>query len=279
MTISPFTDTIRYRKGFKIGCLAQGQSVCSTRRRSEVQFLQHPQSMDIKVIYQDKDLLVADKPSGISVFPEGEEKEETLIDGLISSFPDLKNVGEAPRYGIIHRLDKETSGVILVAKNDESMKFFQERFQEGEVVKEYIALCNGIFSEDKGRIETFMARSPKDRRKQKAFPLYDLKIKGKARKAVTDYEVLKKIGNYTLIKAIPLTGRKHQIRCHMAHLHHPIAGDRLYGFRDHVPPKGLNRQFLHAEKLIVRLPEGESKEFQSTLPDDLKKVLDNIQKK
>lgn len=234
--------------------------------------------MEIKVIYQDKDLLVAEKPSGISVFPEGEEKGETLIDGLVASFPELKNVGEAPRYGMVHRLDKETSGVILIAKNEQTLEFLQRQFQDGEVTKEYVALCTGDMSDKKGTIETFMARSPKDRRRQKAYPLYDLKIKGKARKAITDYEALKKIGNYTLIKAIPRTGRKHQIRCHMAHLHHPIAGDSLYGFRDHVPPEGLKRQFLHAERLIVRMPDGEMREFRSEMPDDLKKVLDNLQK-
>jgi len=234
--------------------------------------------MEIKVIYQDKHLLVAEKPSGISVFPEGEEKGKTFIDDLVESFPELKEVGEWPRYGIVHRLDKETSGVILIAKNSRTLAFLQEQFQNGEVTKEYIALCTGNLSEKKGTIETFMARSPKDRRKQKAHPLYDLKIKGIARKAVTDYEALQKIGNYTLIKAIPRTGRKHQIRCHMAYLHHPIAGDGLYGFRDHIPPEGLKRQFLHAERLTVRMPDGEMRSFYSELPDDLKKILDNLQK-
>ena len=234
--------------------------------------------MKIKVIYQDKDLLVAEKPSGISVFPEGEEKEKTLIDSLVESFPELRDVGKVPRYGIVHRLDKETSGVILIAKNNQVLKFLQEQFRDGKVIKEYIALCVGNFSEKKGTIETFMARSPKDRRKQKAYPLYDLKIRGKARKAVTDYEVLKKIGNYTLIKVIPRTGRKHQIRCHMAYLHHPIAGDNLYGFRDHIPPEGLKRQFLHAEKLTIQMLDGKTMEFYSEIPDNLKKVLINLQK-
>jgi len=235
--------------------------------------------MEIKVIYQDKYLLVAEKPSGISVFPEGEEKGKTFIDDLVESFPELKEVGEWPRYGIVHRLDKETSGVILIAKNSRTLAFLQEQFQNGEVTKEYIALCTGNLSEKKETIETFMARSPKDRRRQKAYPLYNLKIKGRARKAVTDYEALQKIGNYTLIKAIPRTGRKHQIRCHMAYLHHPIAGDGLYGFRDHIPPEGLKRQFLHAERLTVRMPDGEMRSFYSELPDDLKKILDNLQKK
>ncbi len=234
--------------------------------------------MKPKIIYQDNDLLVAEKPPGISVFNEEGEREETLINLLIHLFPELKMVGEAPRYGMIHRIDKETSGVILIAKNNRALKFFQDQFQNSEVAKEYIALCVGIFPEKRGLVETFMARSPKDRRKQKAYPLYDLRIKGKARKAVTEYEVLKKIGNYTLIKAIPRTGRKHQIRCHLAHLHHPIAGDKLYGFKDQLPPEGLKRQFLHAEKLGIRMPGGETREFHSPLPDDLKKILDNLKK-
>ncbi len=231
-----------------------------------------------KIVYQDDNLLVTDKLPGMSVFPEGEEKNETFIDILIGSIPNLKNVGKAPRHGIVHRLDKDTSGILLIAKNDRSLEFFQERFRQGDVKKEYVALCTGIFSENEGAIETLMARSPKDRRKQKAFPLYDIRIKGKARKATTDYQVLKKFRNYTLIKAIPHTGRKHQIRCHMTHIGHPIAGDDLYGFRDRSLPEELNRQFLHAESLEVSMPDGEKKKFRAELPDDLKRVLDNLQK-
>ncbi|MGB3988223.1 MAG: RluA family pseudouridine synthase [Minisyncoccales bacterium] len=234
--------------------------------------------MNIEIIYQDDDLIVVNKPSGISVFAEEKGHDKTLIDFLIDFFPELKSAGEAPRYGIIHRLDKDTSGVLLVGKNNSSIAYFQDKFAKGDLVKEYIALCNGLFDKEKDKIETLMARSPKDRRKQKSYPLYDLRVKGRARSAVTEYEVLKKIQNYTLIRVVPLTGRKHQIRSHMAYIHHPIVGDKLYGFKGQIIPKGLNRQFLHARGLTVEMPGKRIKSFRSPLPNDLKKILDNLKK-
>lgn len=291
-----------------MGRLAQWQSVCSTRRRSEVQILQRPPrkqgriaqglehpsykrkvggsippaptekilKMKIEEIYEDKDLLVVSKPAGISVFPEGEEKGKTLIDFLLTEKTFLKKVGASPRYGIVHRLDKNTSGVLLIAKNNESLNFFQNHFKEGSVRKEYVALCDGKFSEEKGIIETQIARAPSDRRKQKAYPLYDTTIKGSARKAVTEYRVLKKNENCTLIKAVPLMGRKHQIRCHMAYIGNPIVGDTLYGFKNSFCDTDLNRHFLHAERVLIETPSHEKKEFISPLPKELREALEKI---
>ncbi len=233
----------------------------------------------MKIIYQNEDLLVVDKPAGWIVFPEeNSEKEASIMGELINDFPELEKVGQKPRYGAIHRLDKDTSGVLLIAKNDNALKFFQDQFQEKKVAKEYWALCAGKATGKKGVIETFMARAPSDRRKQKAYPLYDLSIKGTARKAITEYEVLKNFENYTLIKALPQTGRKHQIRCHMAYLHHPIAGDHLYGFKNQPLPEGLERQFLHARGLKIKMSDGQEREFISELPNDLATILDNLKK-
>ncbi len=227
--------------------------------------------MKIDLTYQDNDILVVNKPAGISVFPEGQETNKTLIDYLIIEYPDLKQVGLAPRYGVIHRLDKDTSGVLLISKNNKSLEFFQEQFKNRNVYKEYVALCQGVISGKSGRIETLMGRSPKDRRRQKAFPLYDISAKGALRNAITNYRVLQNFENYTLIQVILETGRKHQIRCHMAHINHPLVGDKLYGFKDAPELKGLSRQFLHAKTIKI----GDSV-FSADLPDDLKKVLDNI---
>lgn len=227
--------------------------------------------MKIDLIYQDNDLLAVNKPARISVFPEGKETNKTLIDYLIIKYPELEQVGSAPRYGIIHRLDKDTSGVLLVAKNNQSLAFFQEQFKNRKVYKEYIALCQGVINKKAGRIETLMGRSPQDRRKQKAFSLYDISAKGALRNAITNYRVLQNFQNYTLIQVILETGRKHQIRCHMAHINHPLVGDKLYGFKDAPELEGLNRQFLHAKTIKI----GNSV-FSAELPDDLKKVLDNI---
>ena len=235
----------------------------------------------LDIIYEDDDLLVVDKPSGLVVFPEkidNEQKAEFLIDIILKYRPALKMVGLAPRYGIIHRLDKETSGLLLIAKNNQSLKLFQEQFQKGTVLKEYIALCSGIFSENSGRIESLIGRSPSDRRKQKAYPLYSSQIKGKGRLAITDYYVLKKMKNYTLIRAIPRTGRKHQIRCQTAQIGHPIVGDTLYQFKNQTTPTGLKRQFLHAERLTIEGTDGIKREFYSPLSADLQIILNNFQK-
>ncbi len=232
--------------------------------------------MKIEIIYQDNDLLVVNKPAGISVFDDNQE--ETLINLLIRSLPELKSVGIQPRYGVIHRLDKETSGLLLIAKNDASLAHFQNEFFQSRVIKEYTTLCHGTLSKEEGKIETIMTRSPKDRRKQKSSPLYDTRVKGKPRLAVSEYQVLKKIGNYTLMKVVPLTGRKHQIRSHMVYLNHPIAGDKLYSFKNQPVPRGLTRQFLHADKLIVRMMDNQMKSFESALPEELERVLDNIKK-
>ena len=248
--------------------------------------------MDIKIIYEDNDLLVADKPAGIVVFPEGESVksgEKTLIDYLIEKYPDLKNVAEAPRYGIIHRLDKDTSGILLVAKNNDSLIFFQKQFSasakalvdkknsqplEKTIEKRYITLVEGIVKENSGTINTLIARAKGDPRKQRAYSA--INAPKSAREAITEYKVLERFKDYTLLEVEIKTGRRHQIRCHFSYLKHPIAGDKLYCFKNSITPNGLTRQFLHSTYLKIQLPNGRTEEFKSDLPEDLKKIIDNI---
>ncbi|MCX6723153.1 MAG: RluA family pseudouridine synthase [Candidatus Staskawiczbacteria bacterium] len=235
--------------------------------------------MDIKIIYEDNDVLVVDKPEGIVVFPEGESLksgEKTLIDELIEKYPELKNAGDAPRYGIVHRLDKDTSGVLLVAKSTEALLFLQKQFKNREVEKKYVCLVEGEIKDDKGEIKTLIARSPKDGRKQKVY-LENEPHPESAREAITEYKVLEDFKDYTLLEVEIKTGRRHQIRCHFSYLQHPVAGDKLYGFKNSKTPKGLTRQFLHAQKLKIQLPGGETKEFLSELPEELKQVKNNLQ--
>ena len=233
--------------------------------------------MQLKVIYKDSDVLVINKPAGITVFPENEIREKTLIDYLLKRFPNLKNVGNKPRYGIIHRLDKDTSGILLIAKNKKALEFFQEQFKKRKVLKRYLALVVGNIKENQGKIETLIGRSLKNRKKQRVYLPFEPLAKGrKLRKAITEYRVLQRFKNFTLIEAIPKTGRKHQIRVHFSHLGHPIAGDRIYGFKNQPRPKNSNRLFLHSYYLKMRLPNGKEKEFQSPLPKDLKEVLENL---
>ncbi len=230
-----------------------------------------------KIIYEDKEILVVDKPAEIVVFPEGKTTEKTLIDLLAKQYPDLKNVGEAPRFGIVHRLDKDTSGILLVAKSTKALIFLQKQFKNREVEKKYTALATGVISEEKGVIHTLIGRSKSDPRKQKASWLEDANPKGK-REAITEYNVLKRFKDYTLLEVKIKTGRKHQIRCHFSYIHYPIAGDKLYGFKDSPCPKDLTRQFLHASYLKIQLPSGQMKEFNSDLPEDLQNILTNLGK-
>lgn len=233
--------------------------------------------MELKILYEDDNLLVIDKPAGITVFPEKPTKEKTLIDYLLEKFPNLKNVGEPPRHGICHRLDKDTSGVLLIAKNNKALEFFQKQFKERKVEKKYLVLAVGNVKTNQGKIETLIGRARKDRRKQKVYlPLTPVAKEKKLREAITEYKVIKKFKNYSLLEVIPKTGRKHQIRCHLAYLSHPIAGDKLYGFKNQPKPKGLNRQFLHAISLRIKLFNGKEGEFKSELPRDLLKILKNL---
>jgi len=232
--------------------------------------------MDLKILYQDQDMLVVDKPAGIVVFPEGKTIENTVIDVLLEQYPDLKKVGEAPRYGIVHRLDKDTSGVLLVAKTAEALIFLQKQFKNRTVEKKYIALVVGQIKEHWGTLHTLMGRAKGDPRKQKSYPLEKPGLG--LREAITQYNVLEGFASYTLLEVQIKTGRKHQIRCHLAHIHHPVAGDKLYGFKDSSVPEGLTRQFLHASYIKIQLPSGEIKELKSELPQDLQNIINNLGK-
>jgi len=201
----------------------------------------------MKILYEDENVKVLDKPAGINC--DDFEKR-------------------------VHRLDKDTSGIFLVAKNDKSLAFLQKQFKEGKVVKKYVALVVGNIKNQEGMIETLIGRSPKDRRKQRVYLSGEPNSQEK-RKAMTGYKVLEKFKNYSLIEVAPKTGRKHQIRTHFAYLGYPIAGDKLYGFKNQPCPKDLKRQFLHANYLKIKLPN-EIKGFKSDLPEDLKKVLKNL---
>ncbi|OHA67539.1 MAG: hypothetical protein A3C04_03795 [Candidatus Wildermuthbacteria bacterium RIFCSPHIGHO2_02_FULL_45_25] len=230
----------------------------------------------LQIILEDGILIVIDKPAGLPVWLENQE--QTTVGSLLAErFPNQKQLGNERRYGIIHRLDKDTSGVLLVAKTAEAFDFFQKQFAERKVEKQYICLAAGSIKQEKGTIHTLMSRSPSDRRKQKASP-WSENIPPGSREATTEFELRgryedKKGNKYTLVKAFPKTGRKHQIRAHMAFLGNPLAGDKLYQFKNQPTPEGLQRQFLHASSLKVPYPDGTIKEFTAELPADLKETL------
>jgi len=207
--------------------------------------------MDVKVIYENYDILVVDKPAGVVI---------------TDIYPDLSKV---------HRLDKETSGVLLIAKNEKALIFLQKQFKNRKVEKKYIALVIGNIKNNQGTIETLIGRAPKDRKKQKVYLPLEPGAEGK-REAITEYKGMERFKDYTLLEVSPKTGRKHQIRCHFSYLGHPIAGDKMYGFKNQPCPEGLKHQFLHASYLKIKLPNGKTKEFKSALPDDLKLCLQKL---
>lgn len=221
----------------------------------------------VDVIYEDEHLLAVNKPSGVVTFKEDPSQGTSLACMLEKRYPRIRGVGRE-RSGAVHRLDKETSGVVLFAKNENVLSLLQEEFFQRRVRKGYIALVFKRMKKDKVKISNLMGRSKKDRRKQTV-------KESDGRRAITIFRTIKKFENHTLLKVFPLTGRKHQIRCHLSHMGHPVAGEKLYRFKDQVDPPGLQRLFLHAKAIMINTPNGK-KVIKAGLPEDLKKVIKEI---
>jgi len=223
--------------------------------------------MLLKILSKNDIVLLLEKPAALSV--------SEIPDLLLKQEPKQKELGEEMRYGIVHRLDKDTSGILLIAQTPESFRFFQEQFKQRKVEKTYICLVVGNVKEKEGSIKTLLGRAPSDRRKQKVFLPTDPAAQGK-REAETMYHVIQRFKDYTFLEVKPKTGRKHQIRVHMASIGHPLAGDKLYGFKGQAQPEGLTRHFLHASSLRIPMPDGTTKEFNSELPKDLKEIVNKL---
>ena len=225
--------------------------------------------MKIEVIYETPDFAAINKPAGLLVHPVKNSPEPALTDWLLKKYPEIKNVGDEPetRPGIVHRLDKDTSGVILICRNQEFFNYAKKLFQEHKIKKKYLALAYGEIKPKSSVIEKpIMIKSGSVKRTIH---------KGKDEKvAITEYKVLKYLKNFSLVEASPRTGRTHQIRVHLASIGHPIIGDSLYGPKDN--PLGLKRQFLHAESLEFSSKNGERIKIEAELPDDLKNVIKQL---
>jgi len=235
--------------------------------------------MNLEIIYETPDFLVINKPAGVLVHGiEGHDSSKTLVDWLLKKYPEVKNVGDAPeiRPGIVHRLDKDTSGVILICRNQNFFKYAKNLFQEHKIQKKYLALTWGMISPKKGIIEKSI--------RIKNGTIKRTVWRGKGEKeAITEYEVIKSIKYkvssikeeiFSLVEVMPKTGRTHQIRVHLASIGHPIVGDSLYGPKEN--PFGLKRQFLHAESLEFNLINGSRIKIEAELPDDLKNVIKKL---
>lgn len=218
-----------------------------------------------------------DKPSGIVVHPDAHHKKDTLVDRLLKERSEIEGVGQEGRDGIVHRLDKGTSGVMLAAKTQETYEKLKKLFKERKVKKTYLALVHGHIEKEKGEVDYPIYTSPGHFPKRQA--LKDEKrskdIDTKIRKAYTEYKVVKELENFTYCEVYPRTGRTHQIRVHLKAIGHPVVGDDLYIFKDLEKPAGLKRIFLHAAQISFRL-KGNLYEFESKLPEELSEFLDRL---
>jgi 23S rRNA pseudouridine1911/1915/1917 synthase len=233
--------------------------------------------MNIPIIFENNDLIVIDKPANLLVHPVSHsakatrDEPKTLIEFLVSKYPDAE---------LVHRLDQDTSGVMVVAKNQKAYDFLKEQFLNRTIKKKYLALVHGILKDKKGIVVKSISKSRKRGGSQTIAPI------GKNREAVTRYEVIQEFfakgesalggQNYSLLEVSPETGRTHQIRVHLASIGHPIVGDDKYKFKRQKNIEGLNRQFLHAKYLKLSLLDGEIKEFYAELPEELSNILKNI---
>jgi 23S rRNA pseudouridine1911/1915/1917 synthase len=225
-----------------------------------------------KIIHQDENLIAVDKPAGLAVHPGVGTKEKTLVDFLLEKFPGIKSVGDAPdvRPGIVHRLDKETSGVMVVARNQKTFEYLKSLFKNREIEKKYIVLVHGCLKDKEGKIEGEMGRSKKDFRKQS---LVRGKIEvRKERYSLTHYKVIKEIGDHSLVEVYPKTGRMHQIRVHMHSIGHPVAGDKKYSFKE-FKKENYPRMFLHAAEISFPDQNGKQVLFKSEPPEEFIKFM------
>jgi len=225
-----------------------------------------PESIPLTVVFENQDLMVINKPAGMVVHPSAGHNSGTLVHAALAHAPELEGIGGEQRPGIVHRLDKDTSGLILIAKNDRSHHWLQDQFKLRKVKKVYLALVDGHPPTPTGRIEAFIGRDPDHRKKM------SIVSEQKGRSAITEYFTKESYSHHSLIEAHPLTGRTHQIRLHLAFLGCPIVGDTVYGH--HTPSLYITRHFLHAASLTVILPgEHEPRTFEAALPPELEQLL------
>ena len=236
--------------------------------------------LEISIIFEDQNLLVINKPAGLSVHPDGFNKGGTLTDWIIKNYPEIEGVGEdmilangtkISRPGIVHRLDKDTSGVLVIAKNQPTFLELKEKFKNHEVEKMYQAIVYGEVKKNQGVIDLPIGRSKNDPRKRVASAQAD----GKLREAVTRYEVVEKYKGFTLLKLYPKTGRTHQLRVHLKAISYPIVGDTLYTPKNLPNLSTINRQALHANSIKFSL-NGENFVFEAPLAKDLIDTIDYL---
>lgn len=233
----------------------------------------------LNIIFEDKDIAIVEKPFGMVVHPthEGKHFSGTLVNALLAHFgaKNLSDIGGILRPGIVHRLDKDTSGLLIIAKNNKMHEYIVGLMKKRNITKKYLTLVRGRLEYETGRIEAPLTRARRDRKK------IGLATDSTGREAVTEYKVVDFYGPYTLVEATILTGRTHQIRVHFASIGHPVLGDELYGDKrvnETLKKLGLKRQFLHAQSISFKMPNGDKISIKNKLPSDLRAVLKSLEK-
>lgn len=230
-----------------------------------------PEDIKIDIVYEDDDLAVINKPQGLVVHPANGNESGTLVNALLFHLKNLSTINGVIRPGIVHRLDKNTSGLLVVAKNDNSHISLAKQIETKTCKRHYLALCVGNFKQDNGTIETHIDRSKKDRKQMAVCS------SGEGKRAVTHYNVVERFGEYTLVEFVLETGRTHQIRVHSKYINHPIVGDDVYGS---VGKFKLNGQLLHAYKIEFNQPTTKQRlSFSCPLPDYFENVLKILRNK
>lgn len=230
-----------------------------------------PEQIPLDILYEDEDVIVVNKARGMVVHPAAGVSRGTLVNALLAHCKDLSGINGALRPGIVHRLDKDTSGVMIAAKNDAAHRSLAEQIQQKTAKRVYWAILTGNIAEEEGVIHGAIGRNPKDRQKMAV-------VRENGKDATTKFRVLERFGAYTLVECRLMTGRTHQIRVHMAYIGYPVVGDPKYGAKK--CPFSIEGQALHSKTLMFTHPRtGERMEFEAPLPEDMQMILDDLRGK
>jgi 23S rRNA pseudouridine1911/1915/1917 synthase len=227
-----------------------------------------PQELPLVIVYEDADIAVIDKPAGMVVHPAAGHADGTLVNGLLFRYPEIA-INGTNRPGIVHRLDRDTSGLIVIARTPAGQRLLLEQWADGSVQKGYKALVHGVVEENEATIDAPIGRDPTDRQR--------MAVTASGKPSVTHFSVEERFDSTTYLDVQIETGRTHQIRVHLAFIGHPVVADSLYANRSW-PTLGLDRQFLHAWQLGLRLPDGSRALFESPLPDELQRTLGQVRR-
>jgi len=228
-----------------------------------------PEDIPLDILFENDDLLVVNKPAGMVVHPAAGHASGTLVNAVLGYDPEIEGIGGEERPGVVHRLDKETSGLILLAKNERAHRWLQDQFRLRKVEKTYLALVDGKPPTPAGRVEAHIGRDPSHRKQMAIVP------ESRGREAISEYRTLESFKEFTLLEFHPLTGRTHQIRLHCAFIGCPIVGDEIYGRKKSTVE--IDRHFLHAFRLKIVLPgEKETRLFEAPLPEKLEEILESL---